>query len=59
MFASAAEIIDESLQAAVAVEEPLLGTLDLVLIVTILAITAWYYLKKKEDEVPKRDYSIK
>uniref|UniRef100_A0A8D8PWZ1 NADPH--cytochrome P450 reductase n=1 Tax=Cacopsylla melanoneura TaxID=428564 RepID=A0A8D8PWZ1_9HEMI len=57
MYASAAEIIEETLSAA-AVEEPLLGTLDVILIATILAITAWYYLKKKEDEVPKRDYNI-
>ncbi|KAL1452217.1 hypothetical protein WDU94_006513 [Cyamophila willieti] len=57
MYASAAEILEETLSAA-AVEEPLLGTLDVILIATILAITAWYYLKKKEDEVPKRDYNI-
>lgn len=58
MSASAAEIIEETLNAAPLAEEPLLGTLDLILISTILAITAWYYFKKKEEDAPKRDYNI-
>ncbi|KAI5696906.1 hypothetical protein M8J75_002105 [Diaphorina citri] len=61
MYASAAEIVEETLgsaQASAIAEEPLLGTLDLILIATILGITAWYYFKKKEEDVPKRDYNI-
>lgn len=52
--------VDTLEAAAAAVEEPFLGTVDIILLVAMIAGGAWYLFKKQtqKEEKPERSYSI-